>query len=59
MPPGHPTREALGRVETGAMASELILSQINEVRLGRLADGLEHGRPGRWFSAAKWFVRPG
>jgi formate-dependent nitrite reductase membrane component NrfD len=59
LPPGHPTREALGRVETGAIAGELILSQINDVRLGRLAEALEHGRPGRWFSAAKWLVRAG
>jgi len=58
-PTGHPTREALGRVETGAMATELILSQVNELRLGRLAEGLEHGKPGRWFNAAKWLVRVG
>ncbi len=45
--PGHPTREALGRVETGAMATELLLSLINERRLGPLAHGLDEGRPGR------------
>jgi hypothetical protein len=59
VPSGHPTREALGRVETGAMATELILSQLNELRLGRLADGLEDGRAGRWFNAARWLVRAG
>jgi formate-dependent nitrite reductase membrane component NrfD len=59
LPTGHPTREALARVETGAIAGELILSQINDVRLGRLAHALEHGRPGRWFAAAKWLVRAG
>jgi formate-dependent nitrite reductase membrane component NrfD len=59
LPVGHPTREALGRVETGAMASELILSQINEIRLGHLAAPLETGPSGRWIKAAKWFVRTG
>jgi formate-dependent nitrite reductase membrane component NrfD len=59
LPVGHPTREALGRVETGAMAAELILSQVNDVRLGDLADALEHGKAGRWFSAGKWLVRAG
>jgi formate-dependent nitrite reductase membrane component NrfD len=59
LPPGHPTREALGRVETGAMAAELILSQVNDARLDRLAHALEVGTPGRWFSAAKWLVRAG
>jgi hypothetical protein len=59
VPTGHPTREALGRVETGAMASELILSQINELRLGSLSHALEEGRPGRWFKTAKWLVRTG
>jgi len=59
LPPGHSTREALGRVETGAMAAELILSQVNDARLGELAGTLEHGRPGRFFAAAKWLVRGG
>jgi hypothetical protein len=45
MPVGHPTRNALGRVEMGAMAAELILSIVNERRLGPLAKGLESGRP--------------
>jgi uncharacterized protein YqgC (DUF456 family) len=59
LPDGHPTREALGRVETGAMAAELVLSEINERRLGRLAHGLEQGRPGRLFRAGKWLARAG
>jgi formate-dependent nitrite reductase membrane component NrfD len=59
LPVGHPTREALGRVETGAMAAEFALSTINEQRLGRLAHALEDGRPGRFFRAAKWLVRGG
>jgi len=59
LPVGHPTRSALGTVETGAMASELILSIVNERRLGELASGLEEGRPGRLFKLAKWSVRAG
>ncbi len=59
LPVGHPTRQALGRVETGAMAAELLLSQVNEHRLGELRPTLEEGRTGRLFSAAKWLVRGG
>ena len=46
LPVGHPTRRALGTVETAAMSAELILSVINERRLGELASGLEQGKPG-------------
>jgi hypothetical protein len=56
---GHPTRQALGHVETVAMAAELGLSTINERRLGPLAHGLDHGRPGTLFKAAKWITRAG
>jgi Polysulphide reductase, NrfD len=59
LPVGHPTRVALGNIETGAMAGELILSSLNERRLGRAGRGLEHGTPGRLFGAAKWLVRVG
>ena len=59
MPEGHPTRVALGRVESGAMTTELLLSTVNEQRLGRLADVLEEGRAGRLFLAAKWLARTG
>ena len=59
MPAGHPTRRALGRVELGAMTAELLLSVINERRLGPLAGGLGRGRPGKLFKAAKWSVRAG
>jgi formate-dependent nitrite reductase membrane component NrfD len=55
VPRGHPTRAALGTVETVAMASELALSALNERRLGRLGDAL--GR--RTFLLAKWAVRGG
>jgi hypothetical protein len=59
LPVGHPTRNALGTVETAAMGAELTLSIINERRLGPLASGLESGRPGKLFKAAKWAVRGG
>jgi formate-dependent nitrite reductase membrane component NrfD len=59
LPPGHPTRRALGKVETGAMFAELALSTINERRLGPLAHGLSQGRPGLLFRAAKWLTRGG
>jgi len=59
MPAGHPTRNALGRVEMSAMAAELALSIVNERRLGPLARGLSDGRPGKLFKAAKWCVRGG
>jgi hypothetical protein len=41
------------------MTAELVLSILNERRLGPLAGGLEEGRPGRLFKAAKWAVRTG
>jgi hypothetical protein len=59
LPVGHPTRRALGTVETAAMGTELVLSVINERRLGPLASGLEHGTPGRLFTTAKWAARAG
>jgi hypothetical protein len=59
MPVGHPTRDALGTVETVAMGAELAMSSYNEHRLGRLAESLEQGRPGTLFQAAKWMVRAG
>jgi formate-dependent nitrite reductase membrane component NrfD len=59
LPPGHPTREALGRVESGAMAAELVLSEINHHHLGRLASVLEESAGARWFQGAKWLARAG
>ena len=59
VPAGHPTREALGRVETWAIAAELAMSTINERRLGRVGEALEQGTPGRLFRFAKWSVRSG
>jgi formate-dependent nitrite reductase membrane component NrfD len=57
--PEHPTRVALAQVEAGAIAAEMGLSQLNEVRLGPLAEPLETGAAGTWFRAAKWLVRAG
>lgn len=55
-PRNHPTRNALGTVETAAMTIELLLSLINERRLGDLASGLEESRT---YKSAKWLVRAG
>ena len=59
LPTGHRTRTAIGTVETGAIVAELVLSSVNERRLGRLGEALEEGRAGRLFRAAKWGVRAG
>jgi hypothetical protein len=59
VPTGHPTRTALGTVETAAMVAELSLSTVNERRLGPIGDALEQGRAGRLFRAAKACVRAG
>ena len=56
---GHPTREALGMVETAAMATELALSWLNERRLGRLGEVLDEGKPGRHLSFARRAVVTG
>jgi hypothetical protein len=58
-PPGHPSRVALGTIETVAMAAELALAEINERRLGRLGEALRRGRPGRLFKVARWTVLAG
>ena len=54
-----PTRVALGRVETGAMVAELIMSTLHERRLGRVGEVLEEGQAGRLFRAAKWSTYAG
>nr|MDQ3091925.1 hypothetical protein [Actinomycetota bacterium] len=59
LPVGHPTREALGTVEMGAMAAELALSLLNERRLGPTGDHLGHGRAGTLFRVAKVCVYGG
>lgn len=59
LPEGHPTRRALGRIETASMASELVLSGVNERRLGPLARPLSEGQPGRLFKLGKGAVASG
>jgi hypothetical protein len=59
LPSQHPTRNALGHVESGAMLAELLLSTVNERRLGRLAAELHEGRHGRLFKGAKRAVTAG
>jgi Polysulphide reductase, NrfD len=59
LPASHPTRQALGRVESGAMAAELLLSEVNRDRLGPLASVLDDGAGARWFHRAKWLARAG
>jgi hypothetical protein len=49
----HPTRAALRSIENVAMAVELVLSALNERRLGSLRDALETGRAGKLFKFAK------
>jgi formate-dependent nitrite reductase membrane component NrfD len=55
----HPSQRALLVTESGAMAAELVLSEINHHHLGRLANVLEHGQGARFFSGAKWLARTG
>ena len=50
------TKDALARIETGAIGAELALSVVNERRLGDLAQPL---RESRLFKTAKWCVRAG
>ena len=53
VPPGHPTRQALGALETAAIATELVVSAVNKRRLGSLASALDDGRAGKLFHAAE------
>ena len=59
LPAGHPSRAALGRVETAAIASELALSSLNHRRLGSLARPLDEGRTGRLFKGGKGAIGAG
>lgn len=59
VPENHPTRTALGRVETGAISFELALAALNKRRLGRLRNALEEGRPGQLFRVAEGVVTAG
>jgi formate-dependent nitrite reductase membrane component NrfD len=59
VPAGHSTCEALGRIESGAIAAELLLSQANHHHLGDLASVLEDGAGAGWFRGAQWLARTG
>jgi formate-dependent nitrite reductase membrane component NrfD len=59
LPEGHRTRNALGRVESTAIAIELIGSSLNERRLGRTGDALKKGKAGMLFRFAKGAVQTG
>ncbi len=50
---GHPTRRALGMVETGAIGCELAMSAVNERRLGRAGEALHGGTAGWLLRGAK------
>ena len=56
LPHGHPTRRALGTIETASMLTELVLSAVGERRLGDAGEALERGRPGAMFRTAKGLV---
>ena len=56
LPRGHPTRRALGAIETASMLTELSISALGERRLGDAAEALRRGRPGLYFRTAKSLV---
>jgi formate-dependent nitrite reductase membrane component NrfD len=59
LPTGHPTRTALGTIETASMLTELSISRLGERRLGDAAHALNRGRPGVYFRTAKTLVALG
>jgi formate-dependent nitrite reductase membrane component NrfD len=60
LPHGHPTRRALGTIETAAMVTELSISALGERRLGdAAAEALRRGRAGNYFRTAKSLVALG
>ncbi len=59
LPQTHPTRRALGTIETASMLTELSISAIGERRLGDAAKALRRGRPGIYFRTAKSLVALG
>ena len=56
LPSGHPTRRALGTIETASMLTELSISALGERRLGDAAQALGRGRAGVCFRTAKGLV---
>jgi formate-dependent nitrite reductase membrane component NrfD len=59
LPHKHPTRRALGTLETASMVAELSISALGERRLGDAAQALDRGRPGLYFRTAKSLVAVG
>jgi formate-dependent nitrite reductase membrane component NrfD len=59
LPHGHPTRRALGTIETASMLTELSISALGERRLGDAAEALRRGRPGIYFRTAQSLVALG
>jgi formate-dependent nitrite reductase membrane component NrfD len=59
LPRGHPTRRALGTIETASMVTELSISALGERRLGDAAEALRRGRAGNYFRTAKSLVALG
>jgi formate-dependent nitrite reductase membrane component NrfD len=59
LPEGHPTRIALGTIETASMLTELSLSHFGERSMGEPAEALRSGRPGTLFRTAKLLVTAG
>jgi formate-dependent nitrite reductase membrane component NrfD len=59
LPHEHPTRRALGAIETAAMLTELSISALGERRLGDAANPLGRGRAGLYFRTAKSLVALG
>jgi formate-dependent nitrite reductase membrane component NrfD len=59
LPHQHPTRRALGAIETAAMLGELAVSHLGERRLGDAGEALRRGHPGVAFRVAKSLVAVG
>jgi formate-dependent nitrite reductase membrane component NrfD len=59
LPGGHPTRRALGTIETAAMLTELGLSRLGERRAGPAWEALRTGRAGITFRTAEGLVIAG
>jgi hypothetical protein len=59
LPDRHPTRTALGWVETGSMLVELGLSTVNERHAGEASRALVRGKAGRTYRLAQALVALG
>jgi len=59
LPHDHPTRRAIGTIETASMLTELSISALGERRLEEIADPLRQGQAGTYFRTAKRLVAVG